>query len=93
MYLLNAASPIGYILDIIILIGLFIFVFICAKRGFVNIFFSFVSSIVALFAAIALSGVFVSMTGGLFGLEATLSESFAETHLCIPEEMGYKPFI
>ena len=79
MYLLNAARPIGYISDIIILIGLFIFVFICAKRGFVNIFFSFVSSIVALFAAIALSGVFVSMTGGLFGLEATLSESFAET--------------
>ncbi len=79
MNLLNASSPVGYVLDVVILIGLFIFVFICAKRGFINVFFSFVSSIVALFGAIALAGVFVSITGGLFGIEASLAESFTET--------------
>ncbi len=79
MNLLNAAGPGGYVLDVVILIGLFIFVFICAKRGFINVFFSFVSSIVALFGAIALAGVFVSITGGLFGLEGSLTESFTQT--------------
>ena len=73
------ASPAGYILDIIILVGLFLFVFGCAKRGFINVFFSFVSSVVALIAAISLAGVFASITGGLFGLEASLAESFTET--------------
>ncbi len=79
MNLLSATNPTGYVLDVVILIGLFIFVFICAKRGFINIFFSFISSIVALFAAIALAGVVVSLTGGLFGLETSLAESFTET--------------
>ena len=79
LFNLLSAGPAGYILDIIILVGLFLFVFICAKRGFINVFFSFVSSVVALFAAISLAGVFASVTGGLFGLEASLAESFTET--------------
>lgn len=76
---LLSANPVGYILDIIILVGLFLFVFVCAKRGFINVFFSFVSSVVALFAAVSLAGVFASITGGLFGLETSLTESFTTT--------------
>lgn len=76
---LLSAGPTGYILDIVILVGLFLFVFICAKRGFINVFFSFVSSIVALFAAVSLAGVFASLTGGLFGVEASLTETFTNT--------------
>ena len=76
---LLSAGPTGYILDILILVGLFLFVFSCAKRGFINVFFSFVSSVVALFAAVALAKVFASMTGGLFGIEASLAESFTTT--------------
>ena len=76
---LLAAGPTGYILDILILVGLFLFVFSCAKRGFINVFFSFVSSVVALFAAITFAKVFASITGGLFGIEASLTESFTTT--------------
>ena len=76
---LMSAGPTGYILDILIVVGLFSFVFGCAKRGFINVFFSFVSSVVALFAAISLAGVFASLTGGLFGVEESLIESFTET--------------
>lgn len=79
MYLMNAAKPVGYIMDAVILVGLLVFVAICAKRGFVTVFFNFFSSIVALFVAISLAKVFVSMTGGLFGLEASLAEKFSET--------------
>ena len=78
MNLLNTAGPTGYILDVVILLGLFIFVFICARRGFINILFSFVSSILALFLAVSLAGVFVSFTGGLFGIEGSLTETFTE---------------
>ena len=77
-YLLSA-KPAGYILDLIIIAGLFLFIFICARRGFINVFFSFVSSVVALFAAVSLAGVFASITGGLFGMEASLTESFTNT--------------
>ena len=76
---LLAALPTGYILDIIIVVGLFLFVFSCARRGFINVFFSFVSSVVALIAAISLAGVFASITGGFFGVEASLTESFTNT--------------
>ena len=76
---LLSANPMGYMLDIIIIVGLFLFVFVCAKRGFINVFFSFVSSVVALFAAVSLAGVFVSITGGLFGVEASLTQSFTKT--------------
>lgn len=76
---LAAINVTAYLLDILIVIGLFVFVFICARKGFINVFFSFVSSTVALIAAISLAGVFSSLTGGLFGLEASLAESFTQT--------------
>lgn len=79
LYALCMTSPAGYIMDVVILLAFFVFVFVCAKRGFINIFFSFVSSVVALFAAIALAKVFVNVTGGLFGIENSMAEKFTAT--------------
>lgn len=75
---LCAGFPVGYILDAVILLGLFVYVFICAKRGFVKMIFHFASGIVAVIAAIALAKVTVSVTGGLFGLMDTLEVKFTE---------------
>jgi uncharacterized membrane protein required for colicin V production len=76
---LCAGGPVGYILDAVILIGLLIFVIICAKRGFVKMIFHFASGLVAFLVALALAKVMVSATGGLFGLMDSLTESFTET--------------
>ena len=84
MHVLNAAKSVGYILDAVIIVGLLIFIILCAKRGFINVFFNFFSSIVALFAALSLAKVFVSMTGGLFGLESSFAEKFTTTFSKIP---------
>jgi uncharacterized membrane protein required for colicin V production len=70
------ANPVGYILDAVILLGLIIYVIICAKRGFVKMVFHFMSGIVALIAAISLAKVAVTATDGLFGLLDILTEKF-----------------
>ena len=74
---LCASGPVGYVLDGIILLGLIIYVIICAKRGFIKMIFHFASGIVALIAAISLAKVTVSLTGGLFGLMDILTDKFA----------------
>ena len=71
---LCAGGPVGYILDAVILVGLIIYVIICAKRGFVKMVLHFASGIVALIAAISLAKVMVSLTGGLFGLMDLLTD-------------------
>lgn len=76
---LCAGGPVGYILDAVILVGLIIYVIICAKRGFIKMIFHFASGIVALIAAISLAKVMVSLTGGLFGLFDLLTEKFTES--------------
>ena len=73
---LCAGGPVGYILDAVILVGLIIYVIICAKRGFVKMILHFASGIVALIAAISLAKVMVSLTGGLFGLLDLLTDKF-----------------
>lgn len=73
---LCAGGPVGYILDAVILVGLIIYVIICAKRGFVKMVLHFASGIVALIVAISLAKVMVSLTGGLFGLMDVLGGKF-----------------
>ena len=79
LYALCMASPAAYIVDVVILVALVVFVMICAKRGFVKMIFQFASGLVALIAAIALAKVVVSVTGGLFGLLDSLTNSFTAT--------------
>ena len=73
------AVPMGYILDGVILLGLFIFMMICRKRGFVKMFFRFASGLVSLVAAITLAKFALSATGGLFGLQEYFTTSFTAT--------------
>ena len=73
------AVPIGYVCDGVILLGLFIFMMICRKRGFVKMFFRFASGLVAVVAAIALAKFALTATGGLFGLQEYFTGKFTET--------------
>ena len=73
------AVPIGYVCDGVILLGLFIFMMICRKRGFIKMFFRFASGLLALVAAVSLAKFAVSATGGLFGLQEYFTGSFTET--------------
>ena len=79
LYALCMASPAAYVVDIVIVVALIVFVAICAKRGFVNMIFHFASGLVVLIAAIALAQVVVNITGGLFGLQDSLTQKFTET--------------
>lgn len=76
---LCAFDVMPYIADIVVAVVLLIFVLSCAKKGFITCLFGFLSTIVALFAAFTLASVFVNMTGGLFGLEQTLTTSFVNS--------------
>ena len=64
-----------YIVDIIVVALMLLFVFICAKKGFITCFFEFVSTIGALFIAFSFASLFASITGGLFGLQGVLETS------------------
>lgn len=66
----------GVIVDVIVVLAMLIFVTVSAKRGFINCFFGFISTIAALFLAVSLAKITVSATGGLFGVQGALENSF-----------------
>ena len=76
LHALCVSKALAYGVDGIVVLALLIFAIVCAKRGFVNCFFSFVSTIAALLLAFALAKPVVSLTNGLFGLEALFGEKF-----------------
>ena len=59
----------AYIADIVFLTLLVALLIMDARQGFVNVFFSFVSSLVAVVLAILFAANLQEATGGLFGLE------------------------
>ena len=59
--------------DIIALIFIVVFAIVCAKRGFIDCFFSFVSTIVALIVAFTCAKLVLGWTNGLFGLQASMN--------------------
>ncbi len=61
-----------YVLDGLVLIVIFIFSFISARRGFVACFFGFISTITALTVAFLLMKGIVRWTNGLFGLQGAI---------------------
>ena len=73
---LCAFDVMPYIVDIIVVAIMLLFVFICAKKGFVTCFFEFVSTIGALFIAFSFASLFANITGGLFGWQGVLETSF-----------------
>ena len=71
----------NYLLDGVLALVLLGYVIYCAKRGFIDCFFGFFSTIIALIAAIFLARVLVNATGGLFGLEKTLDKRFTDAFM------------
>lgn len=83
--ILNATGFVftNYILDIVVVLALLGFGFICGRRGFIDCFFGFVSTIVALIVAVLLTNSVLEMTNGLFGLQGSLQGSFEGAFLKI----------
>ena len=69
---LCARTAMQYAVDIFVLLFLVAFVFICAKRGFVECFFSLVSTATAIFVAVTFAKLILNLTGGLFGLQGVI---------------------
>lgn len=78
---LCSASWTNYVVDAVIVIILVLFVEVCAKRGFIDCFFRFVSTIGAFLGAIVLTKLFIEITGGLFGLQDVLTGTFESSFL------------
>ena len=73
---LNAIQWSNYIVDGIVLLVMVGFAIYCGRRGFIDCFFSFVSTALSITLALALAKVVVDMTSGIFGLEGWLSGVF-----------------
>lgn len=69
----------NYLIDVVALLGIAILTYVCAKRGFIDCLFSFVSVIVAILVAALFSKLFINITGGLFGLQDVLTDAFEST--------------
>lgn len=69
----------NYILDGVALLLILGYAIVCAKRGFVECFFSFVSMTVSIILAISFAKGLLSVTGGLFGLQEVLENSFTKS--------------
>ena len=73
-YRLCATSWQHWIADGIALLFIIGFTIVCAKRGFIDCFFGFISTFVALILAVTLAKTFMNVTGGLFGARSALSK-------------------
>ena len=71
------------IADIVVVVILLAFAFVCARKGFIDCLFGFVSVIAALAVAILCTKLFISVTDGLFGLQDVFSGTFQDALLKI----------
>lgn len=62
----------AYIADLVFIIFTVIFMLVNARKGLINVFFSFVSSVLAVLIAVLFAARLQSLSGGLFGFEGTL---------------------
>lgn len=74
-YNLCATSWQHWIADVIAILFIIGFTIVCAKRGFIDCFFGFISTLVALILAVTLAKTVMQITGGLFGARGALTES------------------
>ena len=73
----------NYIVDIVIILFIVGLTILCAKRGFIECLFDFASTFVSFFAAILVAKLLLTITGGLFGLESWVGDSFANIFMKI----------
>ncbi len=81
LYSLCSANWTEYIPDIIVGIFFLVSMLISARKGFIGCVLGIVSSVLAVLLAVSLAGVFVDATGGLFGLQASLTDTFEKSFL------------
>ncbi len=81
--MLQAGAWTNYLLDLALLAALVVFAFLCAKKGFIECFFSFVSGAAAFLVAILFSKLLIGATGGLFGLKNIFTNTFQNVLLKI----------
>ncbi len=81
MSALLARTWTNYAVDVLLLLVLFGFAFACAKKGFIECFFKFVSVTVAIVAAILLSKMFISLLDDWFGITTKFADFFENTFL------------
>lgn len=84
LYALCASNVTNFLGDIIVIVVLLACMFTCARKGFINCLFKFIASIVAIIVAFSFAKTFVSITGGLFGLQNVLENSFTEALVSLP---------
>ena len=75
---LCAADWTAYLLDVFVFIFLLGFAIVCARKGFVECFFGFVSTIVAMILAFTFAKFLYHWTDGLFGLGGFLEGKFTK---------------
>ncbi len=63
-----------YAVDAIIAAVILVFAIVSARRGFVECFFGFISTLVAILIAFLLMKTFVRVTGGVFGLQGAIEK-------------------
>ncbi len=71
----------NYLADIVVALVLAGFVIVCARRGFIDCFFVFVSTVIAFLVALLLTKAVVSWTGGLFGLQELMSNGLESSFM------------
>ncbi len=71
----------NYLVDLVLAAVLIGYVVYCAKRGFIDCFFGFFSTIVAFLVAIFLAKALAKATGGLFGLQKALDRNFTDAFM------------
>ena len=67
-----------YAVDAIVAVVILVLAIVSARRGFVECFFGFISTIVAIVFAFLLMKTFVRITGGLFGLQSVIENGLVK---------------
>ena len=73
-----SAGIMPYLVDIVVLVFIVLFTLRCAKKGFVDCLFGFISGIASIVIAFSFASLAVSLTGGLFGIQASLQTNLTE---------------
>lgn len=68
----------AYLLDLVVVLFVVGFTFVCAKKGFIECFFGFISTIVAVVIAFSFAKLFVNITDGLFGLQGAFEKGLTK---------------
>ena len=69
----------NYILDGIALLFIIGYAIVCARKGFIECFFSFVTVYISIVLAFSFAKLALSVTNGWFGMQASLTKSFTKS--------------